>query len=95
MRYAAKRDTTEREIVSALEAMGFSVERMDQPCDLLCGFRGQAYLVECKTPTKRGGKDKPTAKQQRFIETWRGHYVVIRSRDEAIQWAQEIARKAQ
>lgn len=93
MRYAQKRDTTEPEIVAALEGLGFSVERMDQPCDLLCGFRGQAYLVECKTPTKQGGKDKPTARQTRFIETWRGHYVVLRSADEAIAWGQGIAKQ--
>jgi hypothetical protein len=92
MRYAAKRDITEREIVEALEALGFSVERMDFPCDLACGFRGKTYLVECKTPTKQGGKDKATPKQKRFLETWRGNYTVLRSADEAIEWGTKIAR---
>ena len=93
MKYAQKRDLTEPEIVAALEAYGFSVERMDHPADLIAGYKDQAFLIECKTPTKQGGKDKPTARQLRFLSTWRGHYKVLRSAEEAMQWAQEIRGK--
>ena len=88
MRRAAKRDISEPEIVSTLERCGFSVFRMDQPVDLLVGFRGQTYLVECKT-----GKGKLTVGQAQFIEQWRGHPVqVLRDAQEAMDWAVEIAK---
>lgn len=90
MRRAAKRDISEPEIVSTLEQCGFSVCRISQENvpDLLCGFRGRTYLIECKT-----GKGKLTVGQARFIEEWRGHPVqVLRDAQEAMDWAVEIAK---
>lgn len=89
MRRAAKRDISEPEIVNTLEQCGFTVHRVSQEGmpDLLCGFRGKTYLIECKT-----GKGKLTVGQARFIETWRGHPVqVLRDAQEAMDWCVHIA----
>lgn len=90
-RHGAKRDDTEREIVSTLEQCGFSVFRMDQPVDLLVGFRGRCWLVECKSSTKGYGKDL-NKNQKDFDAAWRGPRVVIlRSAQEAMGWAVSVA----
>ena len=57
-RRAARRDTSEPEIVQALEAAGARVWRLSQPLDLLVGFHGRFLLLECKTG-KRKRKDQP------------------------------------
>lgn len=90
-RHGAKRDDTECEIVSTLEQCGFSVFRMDQPVDLLVGFRGRCWLVECKSSTKGYGKTL-NKNQKDFDEAWRGPRVVIlRSAQDAMDFAVAMA----
>lgn len=43
MRWAAKRDTAEREIINALEKAGAMVWQTDIPCDLLVRYLSRAY----------------------------------------------------
>ncbi|MDE2104105.1 MAG: hypothetical protein KGL39_43105 [Patescibacteria group bacterium] len=77
---ANRRDANESEIVAALRAVGADVvpvERM--PFDLVCGYRHQSYLLEVKQPK---GKLKPS--QVAFRQSWRGHYAIVRSADEAL-----------
>lgn len=94
MRRAAKRDFSEPEIVSALTQCGFSVYRLDQPVDLLVGFRGKSYLIECKTGHKGYGKSL-NDNQQKFADQWRGSPVVkLCSAQEAIDWAVDVAAGA-
>ena len=86
-RWAKRRDASEPEIVSALLQCGFSVERLDTPCDLLCGFRGKTFLVECKVEGKKLNEN-----QQKFTDRWRGsRMVVLRSAQDAIDWCVEVA----
>lgn len=90
----AKRDFSEPEIVKALEQCGFSVHRMDKPTDLLVGFRRRAWLIECKTGSKGYGKDL-NKNQKDFAATWRGpDIVVLRSAQDAIDWAVQVASEA-
>lgn len=94
MRRAAKRDVSEPEIVSALVELGFSVYRLDRPADLLCGFRRRTYLVECKFGTKGYGAAL-NKNQSIFQDTWRGSPIVIlRTAQDAIAWATQIAAEA-
>lgn len=86
----AKRDLSEPEIVRALEGVGMTVYRLDQPVDLLCGYRGRNYLVECKTDQKRGGKNKKTELQAKFLEEWRGQAVILYDAQSAIDWAVQV-----
>ena len=78
LRYDARRDENEPEIVEALEAVGAKVLRLDD-CDLLCAFRGKMYLLEVKTATGRLNK-----KQQRFFRDWAGYVWIVRTVDQAL-----------
>jgi hypothetical protein len=52
MRFAARVDKNQSEIVSALRAAGAFVWIIGLPVDLLVGFDGQTYLVEVKDGSK-------------------------------------------
>lgn len=58
-RYAAKRDISEPPIVEALEAAGYTVQRLAKPVDLAVRKawypRGVNFLLECKTPQGKVG----------------------------------------
>lgn len=90
----AKRDASEKEIVSTLQACGFSVVRTDQPTDLLVGFRRRMWLVECKSGTRGYGKGL-NKNQTEFAETWRGPAVVVlHSGQDAMDWAVQVSQEA-
>jgi phosphoserine phosphatase len=68
MRYAARVDKNQSEIVSALRAAGAYVWIIGLPVDLLVGYNNRTYLVEIKNgPSKR-----LTKLQQDFFENWVG-----------------------
>lgn len=90
-RYAAKRDISEPEIVRVLEQVGMTVVRMDKPVDLLAGYRGVNFLIECKTDRKRGGKNKKTKDQAEFLDMWRGQAVILNDAQQAMDWAVSVA----
>jgi len=70
MRRAAKRDTTEREIVAALRKVGALVLRLDR-FDLLVFYRGRMFMFDAKT-----GKGRATLTQMALIvEGWPLQYV--------------------
>jgi hypothetical protein len=93
-RYAAKRDASEPEIVTTLKQCGFSVYRMDQPADLLVGFRRRMWLVEAKTGHKGYGKSL-NPNQQAFQDEWRGPAIIIlRDAQEAMDWAVQVSQEA-
>jgi hypothetical protein len=68
MRYAARVDKNQSEIVSALRAAGAYVWIISLPVDLLVGYNGQTYLVEIKD----GPKKALTRLQQDFFGNWIG-----------------------
>lgn len=86
-RHANARDANERVIVNGLRSIGASVYRVNEPCDIIVGFRRVNYLFEIKLPLgPKGGASHSaqTADQVQFEQTWRGQYAVVRSLDEAI-----------
>lgn len=83
MRYG-RRDSTHREIVRMLEAVGASVfDSADVGGgfpDLVVGYRGKTYLMEVKGP-----KGKLRASQVAFGRRWKGTAVdVVRTAAEAL-----------
>jgi len=68
MRYAARVDKNQADIVEALRKAGAYVWIIGLPVDLLCGFRGHTWLVEIK----RDSKARLTALQADFFENWSG-----------------------
>ena len=77
MRYAARVDANQADIVAALREAGASVWIIGFPVDLLCGYNGKTALIEVKTLTgKRQPKpSKHTQLQKDFMCDWRGSTV--------------------
>ena len=75
-----KRDANEGEIISAFELAGATVTKIDVPCDLIVGYAGRSILVEVKTATGTLTKD-----QKKFIKTWKGDYLIVRTIEEALE----------
>jgi hypothetical protein len=68
MRYAARVDANQAQIVSALRAAGAYVWIIGLPVDLLVGYNNNTYLVEIKD----GPKKRLTTLQQDFFGNWIG-----------------------
>ena len=68
MRYAARVDANQAQIVSALRAAGAYVWIIGLPVDLLVGYNNQTFLVEIKD----GPRKRLTKLQQDFFENWSG-----------------------
>ena len=68
MRYAAKVDKNQKEIVLALRLAGAYVWVIGLPVDLLVGFKGHTFLVEVKD----GPRKRLTALQDDFFKNWPG-----------------------
>lgn len=87
-KYAAQRDLSEPDIVDALEAIGCIVRKLDTPVDLLVGYRGFNFLIECKsdkTIRKTSNENKRTKAQKEFFKTWKGQVRVVETPEEAIR----------
>ena len=85
MRYAARSDANQSEIVAALRASGASVFVLKLPVDLLVGYAGKTALVEIKDPTSRYGKKGLNVKQSAFLMGWNGGTVALIDSVEAAQ----------
>jgi hypothetical protein len=68
MRYAARVDANQAQIVSALRAAGAYVWIIGLPVDLLVGYKNHTFLVEIKD----GSKKRLTKLQADFFENWSG-----------------------
>jgi len=68
MRYAARVDANQDQIVSALRGAGAYVWIIGLPVDLLVGYKNHTFLVEIKTDNKK----KFTKLQTDFFENWSG-----------------------
>ena len=68
MRYAARVDANQTQIVSALRAAGAYVWIIGLPVDLLVGYKNHTFLVEIKTDSKK----RLTKLQADFFENWSG-----------------------
>ena len=86
MRRAARRDENEPDIIKALRQVGACVYPMDEPCDLLVGFRNQTILMEIKNPKNNYGKKGLNKNQREFFKSWRGGtYCAVDSIDAALR----------
>ena len=72
MRYAARVDLNQAEIVSALRDAGAYVWIISLPVDILVGYKNQTYLVEIKSSSKK----RFTKLQEEFFANWPGSSLV-------------------
>lgn len=92
MRRAAQRDASEPDIAVALQGVGATVQRLSVAGvpDLLVGWRGQMWLIECKLPLTsrgalpsgrslkhKGGVGDMTAVQVSWWAAWQGPPPVV------------------
>lgn len=68
MRYAARVDANQAEIVKALRQVGAYVWIVGLPVDLLVGYKGHTFLMEIKTNSKK----RLTDLQSDFFLNWTG-----------------------
>ena len=68
MRYAARVDKNQEQIVATLRAAGAYVWIIGLPVDLLVGYKGHTFLVE----VKNGPRKRLTALQDDFFNNWSG-----------------------
>lgn len=68
MRYAARVDENQAQIVQALRNAGAFVWVIGLPVDLLVGYKGRTFLVEVKV----GSKKRLTKLQTDFFKNWQG-----------------------
>lgn len=91
-RKAAKRDENEPEVISGLKWAGFSVSQLSGKGipDLIAGRNGVTYLIEVKMP-----KGKLTPDQVEWHNDWLGGKpVILRSFEQAIEWANSLRKDA-
>ena len=71
VRYAARVDANQEQVVSALRAAGAYVWIIGLPVDLLVGYEGHTFLMEVKD----GSKKRLTKLQEDFFQKWTGSTV--------------------
>lgn len=81
MRFAARVDDNQKEIVSALRKVGATVQSLaavGKGCpDLLVGYNGTTYLMEVKDPSKPKSDIQLTPDQREWHSKWCGSSVAI------------------
>lgn len=88
MKFAARKDANQDEIVSALRSIGATVTSVHQVGnglpDLICGFRGKNYLLEIKDGNKPPSRRRLTEDEKKWHKQWQGHVDIVESVDDAI-----------
>lgn len=79
MRLAARRDAGEDQIVSALEACGAFVKKINDggTFDLLVWYRGHTLLLEVKDGRKSPSARELSPAEQKFHDSWPGENLHI------------------
>lgn len=89
MRYAARTDENQSEIISALRKIGAEVYTLHTlgkgVPDLLVGFRGINLLFEVKNPKQSTSNQQLTSHQKKFHTLWPGKVDIVRTPEEAIE----------
>lgn len=85
-RYRNRQDANQKEIVQALKKIGCQVVVIEEPVDLLVGYRAMNFLLEVKALNTHY---KGTPKQREFIQNWPGQVRIVRTPEEAISLVRE------
>ena len=88
MRLAARRDANEDQVVSALQACGAYVKKINGSgeFDLLVWYRGYTLLLEIKDGRRPPSEQKLTPAEQKFHAEWPGDNLhIVNSVDAALE----------
>lgn len=90
MRWAARKDAPQADIVKALQAVGAHVEVTNQPDwpDLVVLFRREVFMIEVKNPASSKGKKQLRPGQEAFRVRWvaaGGNHARVETIEEALR----------
>ena len=89
MRYAAKIDDNQPEIVRAFRSLGWSVAHAHTVGkgfpDLVIGRNGVTHLIEIKDGSKPKSARKLTPDQVEFHDAWRGSIAIVETVDDVVR----------
>lgn len=98
MRYAAKCDRNQPEIVATLRKMGCTVAHTHMVSkgfpDVAIGYAGQTFLAEIKDGDLPPSQRKLTPDEEVFHDTWKGHVTILESINDVIKFFQRISGRA-
>lgn len=88
MRWAAKVDSSQAEIADALRKAGATVlhlHSVGKGCpDLMAGYRGRNFLLECKPNIGSPSARKLRPNQKEWHDGWKGQVAVVEDADAAL-----------
>lgn len=88
MRYAARADANQADIVQALRDVGASVwvtHRVGHGFPDICvGYKGVTYLMEIKDGMKPDSQIRLTPDEEEFFDMWGGHACIVYSIEDAL-----------
>jgi hypothetical protein len=94
---AKRTDSNQRVIVDAFRERGLSVLVMSDlgkgAPDIAVGTNGMTFLFEIKDGAKPLSAQKLTPHEQKFFDSWHGHYEIIRSVDEVHKFIESVQRR--
>ena len=82
-------DNNQADIVKALRKVGVEVHIIDEPVDLLCGYRGRWSVMDVKNLEGRGRKKTPA--QDKFFECPKGPASIVTTPEEAIDFVCKVS----
>jgi hypothetical protein len=89
MRTRGRTDANQEEIRSALRQGGATVQSIAYiGCgvpDLLVGFRGKNFLLECKDGTQKPSRQRLTEFERNWHATWRGQVITVYGVEDALR----------
>ena len=89
MRKRARTDSNQQQIVDALRTAGVSIFFTGSlGCgfpDLVCGLRGQNFMLEIKDAAKSPSRRQLTLHEKEFHQQWRGHVDIVSTPEEALR----------
>lgn len=92
MKFAARIDANQPQIVAALRKMGATVLHLHTigkgAPDILVGYQGKNALIELKDGSKPPSARKLTADEEKFHAEWRGQVAIIESVEQAVDFIQ-------
>jgi hypothetical protein len=98
MRYAARIDRNQPEIVAALRAIGCQViptHTVGQGFpDLVVDYHGRSCLVEVKDPLQPPSKRRLTPAQAEFHAAWTGPIYTVETPEDAVLCVTRLAKHA-
>ena len=85
---ARRVDDNQTDIVGQLRARGISVQILSWVGkgvpDIMCGYAGRNFLFEIKDGAKSPSRQKLTADEAQWHNSWRGQVMTITSAEDAI-----------